>query len=73
MPDPLTPNEPHAIIFNAMSAFGAALRRARLSAGFSQEDLAERSGISVRAIVYLESGENPQALPANRSAASRRP
>jgi tetratricopeptide (TPR) repeat protein/transcriptional regulator with XRE-family HTH domain len=39
-----------------MSAFGHLLRRARLSAGLSQQDLAERSGVSVRQISYLESG-----------------
>lgn len=39
-----------------MSAFGYLLRRARLSAGLSQQDLAERSGVSVRQISYLESG-----------------
>jgi len=39
-----------------MSAFGPLLRRARAAAGLSQADLAERSGISVREISYLESG-----------------
>jgi tetratricopeptide (TPR) repeat protein len=39
-----------------MSAFGTVLRRARLAAGLSQQDLAERSGVSVRQISYLESG-----------------
>ncbi len=36
--------------------FGARLRASRVSAGLSQEDLAERSGLSVRAISNLERG-----------------
>jgi len=38
------------------SAFGTLLRRFRLSAGFSQEGLAERAGLSVDAIGMLERG-----------------
>jgi tetratricopeptide (TPR) repeat protein/transcriptional regulator with XRE-family HTH domain len=39
-----------------MTAFSDLLRRARLSAGLSQQELGERSGVSVRQISYLESG-----------------
>jgi tetratricopeptide (TPR) repeat protein/DNA-binding XRE family transcriptional regulator len=38
------------------SAFGSLLRRHRLAARLTQEDLAERSGLSVRAIANAESG-----------------
>jgi transcriptional regulator with XRE-family HTH domain len=37
-------------------AFGARLRSCRQSAGMSQQDLAERSGLSVRAVSDLERG-----------------
>ena len=37
-------------------AFGARLRSCRQSAGLSQQELAERSGLSVRAISDLERG-----------------
>src|SRR5829696_6035564 len=40
----------------AAKAFGSQLRRLRLSAEMSQEALAERSGLSVRAIADLERG-----------------
>ncbi len=40
------------------SAFGAALRRSRLAAGLSQEALAERAGLSARAVSDLERGIN---------------
>src|SRR6187397_919026 len=35
-------------------AFGAALRRLRLAAGLTQERLAERAGVSAKAIIALE-------------------
>src|SRR5919202_711989 len=38
--------------------FGAVLRRYRLAAGFTQEALAERAGLSARAITDLERGVN---------------
>jgi transcriptional regulator with XRE-family HTH domain/tetratricopeptide (TPR) repeat protein len=38
------------------SVFGARLRQCRRAAGLTQEDLAERSGLSVRAISNLERG-----------------
>src|SRR3974377_735655 len=37
-------------------SFGQRLRRSRLAAGFSQEALAERAGLSARAISDLERG-----------------
>src|SRR5690349_7531278 len=36
--------------------FGAILRQARLAAGLTQEELAERANLSVRAIASLEQG-----------------
>lgn len=38
------------------ATFGALLRRYRLAAGFSQERLAERAGISVQALSALKNG-----------------
>src|SRR5260370_7651882 len=38
--------------------FGALLKRARLAAGLTQEALAERAGLSLRAISDLERGVN---------------
>ncbi len=40
----------------AQSAFGAVLRRRRLAAGLTQEELAERSGLTARTISNLERG-----------------
>ena len=37
--------------------FGALLRRHRLAAGWSQEELAEAAGLSARAVTALERGE----------------
>jgi transcriptional regulator with XRE-family HTH domain len=44
-------------------AFGAILRRLRRAEGFTQEDLAERAGLSVRTVSDLERGlkSTPQA------------
>lgn len=44
------------MVHDEQSAFGALLRRFRLDAGLSQEELAERSGLSVGAISALERG-----------------
>src|SRR5690348_16158180 len=44
------------MVQHEQSAFGALLRRLRLAAGLSQEELAERSGISLGAISALERG-----------------
>ena len=40
------------------TAFGSLLKRLRLAAGLTQEALAERAGLSVRAISDLERGVN---------------
>ena len=45
-------------------AFGEALRRHRLSAGLSQEELAERAGLSRRGISDLERGTRRAPYPA---------
>src|SRR2546430_15047907 len=42
---------------------GGRLRRARITAGLSQEELAERSGVSVRAISDLERGRTRRPYP----------
>ncbi|MDQ2683006.1 MAG: helix-turn-helix domain-containing protein, partial [Chloroflexota bacterium] len=44
--------------------FGARLRRARESAGLSQEELAERAGLSPNAVGGLERGEHRRPYPA---------
>lgn len=41
---------------SSRSPFGVLLRRFRTSAGFSQEDLAERSSLSVASVSALERG-----------------
>ena len=48
---------------NATSPFGALLRHHRLSAGLSQEALAERAGISAPAIAALERGRRVAPRP----------
>ena len=40
------------------TAFGSLLKRLRVAAGLTQEALAERAGLSVRAISDLERGVN---------------
>ena len=49
------------------SAFGELLRRHRLAAGLTQEELAGRSGLSVRAVADMERGRT--ARPYRRSVA----
>jgi len=44
-------------------SFGGCLRRLRLAAGLSQEELAERAGLSVAAIGLLERGERQRPYP----------
>src|SRR5579862_6189034 len=44
---------------------GLWLRRQRMSAGLTQEDLAERSGVSVRAIADLERGRTRRPYPSS--------
>jgi tetratricopeptide (TPR) repeat protein/transcriptional regulator with XRE-family HTH domain len=46
--------------------FGAWVRRQRVAAGLSQEDLAERSGLSIRAISDLERGCTTRPYPRTR-------
>jgi transcriptional regulator with XRE-family HTH domain len=44
------------------SQFGVRLRRLRLRAGMTQEQVAERSGLGVRTIRRLESGEGAEPI-----------
>src|SRR5438105_5722990 len=46
------------------ASFGALLRQYRLAAGLSQEALADRANLSVRAISALEHGERQAPYPA---------
>ena len=46
-------------------AFGARLRAVRRSAGLSQQELAERSGLSIRTISNLERGRTRWPFPAS--------
>src|SRR5882762_8746263 len=43
--------------------FGAALRRLRTRSGLTQEELAARAGLSVRAISALETGQRRRPYP----------
>lgn len=47
---------------NRVEAFGLAVREARLSAGLSQEALAEKAGLHRNWISLIERGINPPAL-----------
>lgn len=47
-----------------MTGFGELLRDSRLRVALTQEELAERAGISVRAVGKLESGETCRPRPA---------
>jgi transcriptional regulator with XRE-family HTH domain len=46
-----------------VTVFGDVLRNSRLRAALTQEELAERAGISVRAVGKLESGETSRPRP----------
>lgn len=50
--------------------FGVALRDARLAAGFSQEELADRAGLHVSYVSQLERGLKSPSLDALASLAS---
>ena len=50
---------------------GLWLRRQRVAAGLTQEDLAERSGVSVRAIADLERGRTRKPYPSSVRALTR--
>src|ERR1700738_2191882 len=54
------------------ASFGLALRRHRIAAGLTQEELAERAGLSARGIQDLESGarRSPRAETVRRLAAA---
>lgn len=45
------------------ASFGALLKRFRLTAGLSQEELAERAGLSPRGVSDLERGARTQPRP----------
>jgi transcriptional regulator with XRE-family HTH domain len=47
-----------------VTVFGELLRNSRLRAALTQEELAERAGLSVRAVGKLESGETAKPRPA---------
>ncbi len=48
---------------DGVQAVGARLRCARIAAGMSQEELADQSGVSVRAISDLERGRTRRPYP----------
>src|SRR5689334_1412450 len=50
---------------------GEWLRQQRVAAGLTQEDLAERSGVSVRAIADLERGRTKKPYPSSVKALVR--
>ncbi|MCW2939350.1 MAG: hypothetical protein JWN00_2335, partial [Actinomycetia bacterium] len=50
---------------------GEWLRKQRVAAGLTQEDLAERSGVSVRAIADLERGRTRRPYPSSVRALAR--
>src|ERR1700735_263392 len=52
---------------------GEWLRQQRGAAGLTQEDLAERSGVSVRAIADLERGRTRKPYPSSVRALARAP
>jgi transcriptional regulator with XRE-family HTH domain len=47
-----------------VTAFATSLREARIRAGLTQEELAERADVSVRFISFLETGRRQPSLSA---------
>src|SRR5262245_35158047 len=59
------------MVETAAPRFGPLLRNARLSAGLSQEGLAEAAGLSARAVSDLERGVNKAPRPDTLEALAR--
>lgn len=55
--------EPQNTVFGQDVSFGGRLRRLREAAGLTQEELAERAGLSRKAISVLERGERKRPYP----------
>jgi DNA-binding XRE family transcriptional regulator len=55
------------------ASFGMLLRAHRTRLGLTQEELAERAGLSERTLRNLEGGRNPAALSEHDPAAGRCP
>jgi predicted ATPase/DNA-binding XRE family transcriptional regulator/Tfp pilus assembly protein PilF len=55
--------EPRNTVFGQEASFGARLGRLREAAGLTQEELAERAGLSRKAISLLERGERKRPYP----------
>ncbi len=53
----------HRVVAERQEGFGERLRRLREAAGYSQEHLAERAGISANAVGALERGERRRPYP----------
>ena len=53
----------HDVVAGRQEPFGERLRRYREAAGYSQEQLAERAGLSANAIGALERGERKRPYP----------
>src|SRR5512134_2325379 len=57
------PEDQHTMHHQHTSAFGAQLRRYREAAGLTQEQLAERAGLTANAISLLERGQRRLPYP----------
>ena len=55
---------PNSVITEPGAPFSERLRRARLSANLTQEELAERAGLTANAVGALERGEHRHPYPA---------
>src|SRR6201996_1005019 len=60
----MSPHPPKALVASQIHP-GGWLRQQRVAAGLTQEDLAERSGVSVRAIADLERGRTRKPYPSS--------